>query len=152
MVDLKLDKVDRQILEILMENGRVSYVELGESVGLSRVAVSERVNQLIKKGVIERFTAIINSKKVGMSVSAFFEVDVEPLHLVEVAKSLANSDSVASIYQMTGPSTLHMHVLVADFIELETFINKELYSFEGIMRVESHVLLKRFKSRTGLKL
>lgn len=149
---MKIDDVDRKILEKLMENGRISYVELGNYVNLSRVAVSERVNQLIKKGVIEKFTAVINSESVGKSVSAFFEVDVEPLHLVEVAQSLADNPLVASIYQMTGPSTLHMHVLVADFIELENFINEQLYSFEGIVRVESHVLLRRFKSRTGMKL
>lgn len=149
---MKIDDIDRKILEKLMENGRISYVELGNHVNLSRVAVSERVNQLIKKGVIEKFTAVINSESVGKSVSAFFEVDVEPLHLVEVAESLADNPNVASIYQMTGPSTLHMHVLVADFVELENFINEQLYSFEGIMRVESHVLLRRFKSRTGLKL
>jgi len=152
LIILKLDKTDRQILEHLIEDGRISYVDLGKHVGLSRVAVRDRVNQLIKNGVIEKFTAIINSEQVGKSVSAFFEVDVEPMQLVTIAKSLADNESVASIYQMTGPSTLHMHVLVNDFIELEHFINEELYSFEGIMRVESHVLLKRFKSRVGLKL
>src|SRR5699024_10863555 len=149
---MKIDDIDKKILEMLMENGRISYVELGKNVNLSRVAVSERINQLIKMGVIEKFTAVINSENIGKTVSAFFEVDIEPLHLVEVAQNLADNDKVASIYQMTGPSTLHMHVLVDDFIELESFINEQLYSFEGIMRVESHVLLRRFKSRTGLKL
>jgi Lrp/AsnC family leucine-responsive transcriptional regulator len=95
---------------------------------------------------------VINSEKVGKQVSAFFEVDVEPKQLVEVAQNLANNPNVASIYQMTGPSTLHMHVLVEDFGKLETFINEELYSVQGITRVESHVLLRRFKSRSGLKL
>lgn len=53
---------------------------------------------------------------------------------------------------VTGPSTLHMHVLVEDFSSLEFFINIELYGIEGISRVESHILLRRFKSRSGLKL
>jgi DNA-binding Lrp family transcriptional regulator len=53
---------------------------------------------------------------------------------------------------MTGPSTLHMHVLVDHFVRLEQFINNELYALEGITRVESHILLRRFKSRNGLKL
>ncbi len=87
-----------------------------------------------------------------MQVSAFFEVDCEPSSLVEVAQSLADNPSVASCYQMTGPSTLHMHVLVEDFKKLESFINEELYSLNGINRVESHILLRRFKSRKGLKL
>src|SRR5690606_29925261 len=109
------DDIDRKIIELLVENGRLSYVELGKRVNLSRVAVRDRVDQLMERGVIEKFTAVINSEKVGKQVSAFFEVDVEPKQLVEVAQNLANNPNVASIYQMTGPSTLHMHVLVEDF-------------------------------------
>ncbi|QGH32999.1 AsnC family transcriptional regulator [Gracilibacillus salitolerans] len=149
---MKIDEKDNKILDLLASNGRMSYVDIGKELGLSRVAVRERVNQLIEEGVIEGFSAVINAEKVGKQVSAFFEVDCEPSSLVQVAESLANNPSVASCYQMTGPSTLHMHVLVEDFKKLESFINEELYSLEGITRVESHILLRRFKSRKGLKL
>ncbi|MBP1943228.1 DNA-binding Lrp family transcriptional regulator [Bacillus luteolus] len=149
---LKLDEIDKKILQLLTENGRMSYVDIGKELSLSRVAIRERVNQLMENGVIEKFSVVINSEKVGKGVSAFFEVDCEPASLVKVAEALANNPQVASCYQMTGPSTLHMHVLVEDFVKLENFINEELYSLEGITRVESHILLRRFKSRTGLKL
>lgn len=149
---MKLDQIDQRIIEILIENGRMSYVDIGKELNISRVAVRDRVNHLMDNGVIEKFTAVINAEKVGKSVSAFFEVDCEPAFLVEVAQKLADNPSVASCYQMTGPSTLHMHVLVNDFNALEHFINNELYALEGISRVESHILLRRFKSRIGLKL
>ncbi|MEK5444822.1 MULTISPECIES: Lrp/AsnC ligand binding domain-containing protein [unclassified Fredinandcohnia] len=149
---MKLDETDKRILELLTINGRMSYVDIGKELGLSRVSIRERVNQLIEKGIIEKFSVVINSEKVGKGVSAFFEVDCEPASLVRVAETLVNNPSVASCYQMTGPSTLHMHVLVEDFAKLEKFINEELYSLDGITRVESHILLRRFKSRTGLKL
>ncbi|MCI1590050.1 Lrp/AsnC family transcriptional regulator [Heyndrickxia oleronia] len=149
---MKIDDTDRKIMELLTDNGRLSYADIGKQLNLSRVAVRERVNQLINNGVIEKFTAVINSEKVGKHVSAFFEVDCEPAFLVEVAQKLAENPSVASCYQMTGPSTLHMHVLVDDFSSLENFINNELYGLQGITRVESNILLRRFKSRSGLKL
>ncbi|NYV66233.1 Lrp/AsnC family transcriptional regulator [Bacillus sp. Gen3] len=149
---MKIDDTDRKIMELLTDNGRMSYADIGKQLNLSRVAVRERVNQLMNNGVIEKFTAVINSEKVGKHVSAFFEVDCEPAFLVEVAQKLAENPSVASCYQMTGPSTLHMHVLVDDFSSLENFINNELYGLQGITRVESNILLKRFKSRSGLKL
>ncbi|MBU5212171.1 Lrp/AsnC family transcriptional regulator [Heyndrickxia sp. FSL K6-6286] len=149
---MKIDDTDRKIMELLTDNGRLSYADIGKQLNLSRVAVRERVNQLINNGVIEKFTAVINSEKVGKHVSAFFEVDCEPAFLVEVAQKLAEHPSVASCYQMTGPSTLHMHVLVDDFSSLENFINNELYGLQGITRVESNILLRRFKSRSGLKL
>ncbi|MBD8069473.1 Lrp/AsnC family transcriptional regulator [Bacillus sp. PS06] len=149
---MRLDETDKKILQLLTENGRMSYVDIGKELNLSRVSIRERVNQLMDNGVIEKFSVVINSEKIGKGVSAFFEVDCEPASLVAVAEALANNPQVASCYQMTGPSTLHMHVLVEDFAKLESFINEELYSLEGITRVESHILLRRFKSRTGLKL
>ncbi|WLD93162.1 Lrp/AsnC family transcriptional regulator [Alkalihalobacillus sp. AL-G] len=149
---MKVDQIDKKILELLSQDGRMSYVDIGKELNLSRVSVRERINQLRKNGVIEKFSVMINSEKVGKTVSAFFEVDCEPSYLVEVAEALASNPSVASCYQMTGPSTLHMHVLVNDFSALESFINNELYALEGITRVESHILLRRFKSRSGLKL
>lgn len=149
---MKIDEVDKKILNLLINNGRMSYVDIGKELNMSRVSIRERVNQMMEKGLIERFSVVVNSEKLGKKVSAFFEVDCEPSYLVEVAEALANNPNVASCYQMTGPSTLHMHVLVEDFISLENFVNNELYSLEGITRVESHILLRRFKSRNGLKL
>ncbi|HLR14357.1 MAG TPA: Lrp/AsnC family transcriptional regulator [Bacillota bacterium] len=149
---MKFDELDEKLIDELIKDGRASYVDLAKKVGLSRVAVKDRIQQLIDHNVIDRFTVAVNSEKFGKKVSAFFEVDVEPQQLEDVAQNLADNPSVASVYQMTGPSTLHMHVLVEDFQKLETFINNELYSVRGITRVESHVILKRFKSRTGYKL
>lgn len=151
-VAMKLDDVDKELLNELTKDGRISYVELAKKVGLSRVAVKDRIESLKERGIIEKFTVVINSENAGKQVSAFFEVDVEPMQLIKVAENLAANPNVASIYQMTGPSTLHMHVLVEDFKMLESFINTELYSVEGITRVESSVILRRFKSRSGYKL
>ncbi|QDP40377.1 Lrp/AsnC family transcriptional regulator [Radiobacillus deserti] len=149
---MKLDDTDQKILQMLIEDGRISYTDIGKELNISRVAVRSRVHQMMEEGIIEKFSCVVNSEKVGKNVSAFFEVDCEPSSLVKVAENLANNPFVASCYQMTGPSTLHMHVLVNDFPQLESFINNELYALEGISRVESHILLRRFKSRTGLKL
>lgn len=151
-MSIRLDEIDKKILELLNQNGRMSYVDIGRELGLSRVSVRERVNQLCENEIIEKFSVVINSELFGKKVSAFFEVDCEPQALVTVAETLINNPSVASCYQMTGPSTLHMHVLVDDFAALEKFINEEIYTLQGITRVDSHILLRRFKSRTGLKL
>ncbi|SDE07019.1 transcriptional regulator, AsnC family [Bhargavaea beijingensis] len=147
-----MDNIDQKILNLLVEDGRRSYVEIAAELNLSRVAVRDRIRNMKEAGIIEKFTVVINSERVGKGVSAFFEVDCEPSSLVEVAHSLVEIPDVASCYQMTGPSTLHVHVLVEDFPDLERFINEKLYALNGITRVESHVLLRRFKSRTGLKL
>src|SRR5699024_35477 len=121
---MKYDEIDKKLVEELTDNGRLSYVELSEKVNLSRVAVKDRVDNLIKKGIIEKFSAIINSEKIEKNVSAFLDIYVTPKKLQDVAHNLTDYHNVASVYQMIRSITLHMHVLVEDFNQLEVFINK----------------------------
>nr|WP_254119096.1 Lrp/AsnC family transcriptional regulator [Bacillus sp. FJAT-29790] len=152
MPSMKLNEIDKQILEVLLEDGRISYTDLAKQIGLSRVAIQSRINALIEGGVIERFTAVINPIKAGIHVSAFFNVDVEPKYLDEIAEKLAVHPAVTSLYHMTGPSTLHMHGVFKNMQEMEAFLLDTLYSTPGIMRVDTQMLLKRYKSRMGMKL
>ncbi len=69
---MSIDTTDRKILELLSQNGRMSYVDIAKELGLSRVAIRERINQLINEGIIEKFSVVINSDKLGKKVSAFF--------------------------------------------------------------------------------
>ena len=147
-----IDATDRDIIRELNTNGRISYTDLAKTIGLSRVAIQARINALMESGVIERFTAIINPEKIGIGVSAFFNVEVEPKHLHEVAELLADEPWVTSLYHMTGPTKLHMHALFADHQEMENFMKEKLYVLPGITGVESQVLIKRYKSRMGMRL
>ena len=54
-----LDELDQKILELLIQNARISYSDIGEKIGLSRVAVRTRVQALEQKGIIEEYTTII---------------------------------------------------------------------------------------------
>ncbi|MBR0612154.1 Lrp/AsnC family transcriptional regulator [Bacillus safensis] len=150
--NLTLDERDKQILSLLHEDGRMSYTDLGKQVGLSRVAVQARIQQLVEVGVIERFTAVINPAKVGIHVSVFFNVEVEPKFLEAVALQLEKETAVTSLYHMTGPSKLHMHGIFQHEHEMETFLTKKLYPLEGVVSVDCQMLIKRYKSRMGMKL
>ncbi|PLR89166.1 chromate efflux transcriptional regulator ChrS [Bacillus halotolerans] len=150
--NLVLDEIDKQILTILHEEGRISYTDLGKRVDLSRVAVQSRINQLIEAGVIEKFTAVINPAKIGIHVSVFFNVEVEPQFLEEVAQKLEEEPAVTSLYHMTGPSKLHMHGIFANDQEMEEFLTKRLYPLQGVVSVDCQMLIKRYKSRMGMKL
>ncbi|MCY7572010.1 Lrp/AsnC family transcriptional regulator [Bacillus pumilus] len=150
--NLTLDERDKQILSLLHEDGRMSYTDLGKQVGLSRVAVQARIQQLIEAGVIERFTTVINPAKIGIHVSVFFNVEVEPKFLEAVALQLEQETAVTSLYHMTGPSKLHMHGIFQNEPEMETFLTKKLYPLEGVVSVDCQMLIKRYKSRMGMKL
>ncbi len=148
-----LDEYDQEIINLLIEDGRMSYADLGRRVNLSRAAVRERVRALQERGVIERFTLVVNPKKVGRSISAFFEIDVEPKTLADVAHTLAKNVNVLSVNQMTGPSTLHVHAALADSGHLQEFLQSAIYSIQGITHVRTYILLHSFKpNQSGLRI
>lgn len=150
--DLAIDEIDKKILSILHENSRISYTDIGKQLELSRVAIQSRINNLIEQGVIEKFTTVINPTKVGIHVSAFFNVEVDPQYLEQVAEILINEQAVTSLYHMTGPSKLHMHGIFTDNQEMEKFLTKKLYPLQGVVSVDCQILIKRYKSRMGMKL
>ncbi|TVY03258.1 Lrp/AsnC family transcriptional regulator [Cohnella terricola] len=149
---MPIDDIDRSIIKALNANGRLSYTDLAKDIGLSRVAIQARVNALMEEGVIERFTAVINPEKIGITVSAFFNVEVEPKSLQSVADTLADEPAVTSLYHMTGPSKLHMHGLFENTKEMEVFLNEKLYKLPGVVSVDCQLLINRYKSRMGMRL
>lgn len=147
-----LDETDQEIIRLLHDNGRLSYAKIGEHLNLSRVAIQKRVDTMLENGTIENFTVRLNATKLGQYISTFFEVEMEPRFVEQAGNIWANEPEVISIYQMTGPSTLHMHALLKDDAALEHFLFKKIYVLEGIVNVNTHMVIKRFKQGTGLEL
>ncbi len=95
-----LDKLDQKIIQLLIENARISYSDIGEEIGISRVAVKARIQALEKKGVIEEYTTIINPQKISGAVSCYFEIETKPEHLPQVTNLLYQNDIVTQIYRV----------------------------------------------------
>ncbi|WP_137753652.1 Lrp/AsnC family transcriptional regulator [Sphingopyxis sp. L1A2A] len=69
-----LDDFDRKILAILRQDGRITFTDLAQHVGLSKTPCQQRVRRLVDKGVITGFAAIVDPAKVGLDHVAFAEV------------------------------------------------------------------------------
>ena len=83
-----LDGLDQQIVGLLIENARISYSDIGERIGISRVAVKARIQALEQKGIIEEYTTVINPQKISGAVSCYFEIETKPEHLPQVTNLL----------------------------------------------------------------
>lgn len=147
-----LDLIDSHILRRLAQNSRISYTDLAKEVGLSGVAVKERIDRLVNQGIIEQFSIVISAEKLGKKISAYLELEVEPAHLNEIIEALKQNDKVAVLYEMTGPCILHIHILVESIEEMEQFMNESIYSLRGIVRAETQILMKRHKNQDGLNI
>ena len=73
-----LNELDQKILSLLIENARLSYSEIGERVGLSRVAVKARIQGMEESGIIEEYTAVVNPQKISGAVSCYFDIETRP--------------------------------------------------------------------------
>lgn len=141
-----VDDLDMKLIKDLSEDSRVSYAELGRKYNLSRVCIRERINNLYEKGIIERFTIVVNPEKMGKKLSVFFDIEVEASSLYRVARELTDEEIVINVFMMTGSPTLYVNALLKDHEELEAFIREKLYSKKDIIRVHTNILLKKFKN------
>ena len=108
-----LDQLDQKIVRLLIENARMSYSDIGQAVGISRVAVKARIQALEQRGVIEEYTTIVNPQKISGAVSCYFEIETRPDTLAEVIRRLAENEIITQIYRVTGKDKLHVHAVAA---------------------------------------
>lgn len=141
--------LDQNILQMLIEDGRRSFADIARELGISRVNVRGRVQKLLAEGVIEKFTLIVNPEKIGSTVSAFFDVEVDPQGIESVAEDLARQPEVRSLYIMSDMTSLHIHTLTEDNRALEDFTHRNLFSRKHVVRVNCKTLLSRIKNRRG---
>ena len=147
-----LDELDRKILDLLTQNARYTYSELGERLGLSRVAIKNRMDALEERGIIEGYTVIVNPQKLGSAVSCYYELEARPDALPEILRRLEACPTVTQIYRVTGECRLHVHAVVAGQDELERLMTQVLDRLPGLISLRTNVILSRIKDVKGLRL
>ena len=138
----KLDDIDRRILRTLQRNGRLQNVELAKEVGLSPSPCLRRVKLLEEAGIIDRYVAVLNSSKIGLSLTMFARVwltaqDAETIdHFMDAMKQLPQ---VMECYIMLGESDALLRVVVADLDDYRRFQAAHLTRKNGIQNVKTDV-------------
>lgn len=147
-----LDEIDQKIAALLIHNARMSYSDIGEAVGLSRVAVKSRIQALEERGVIEEYTTVINPQKITGAISCYFEIEMKPEEQPEIIRILEADDTVTQIYQVSGKCKLHVHAVAAGHEEMEVFLKDVMYRLPGVTDLSCNVILSRIKDIKGLRL
>ena len=147
-----LDALDQKIVSLLIENARMSYSDIAQQVGISRVAVKMRVQALEKSGVIEEYTTIVNPQRISGAVSCYFEIELSPQALAEATEILDRCDTVTQIYRVTGKNKLHVHAVAASAGEMERLIREVIDPLPGVKDIPTNIILSRVKDIKGLRL
>ena len=147
-----LDELDQQIVKLLIRNARMSYSEIGQKIGISRVAVRSRVQALEQAGIIEEYTTVINPQKISGAISCYFEIETVPDTLPEVAALLEQNDTVTQIYRVTGKSNLHVHAVASSSEEMEELMYGTMDKLPGVVECSCNMIFSRIKDIKGLRL
>ncbi len=139
---VKIDKIDRKIIELLKRDGRMSYRKIAEEIGRTEVTVRRRVRKLIKEGVIRRFTVVIDPVKIGKSVQAFISIPVDVKETSKLVEKLRDMEEVSEAYFLAGRTILLLKINVEDLGALSRFLEEKLEALGETRNVETYLILK----------
>ena len=148
-----MDKWDREILGLLQGDGRMTNVELAERIGLSESPTLRRVRQLESEGVIARYTAVVDQRRVGLEVTAFVLVVMEkqPDRSTQAFHDAVGSEAhIVECHAMSGSHDYLMKVVARSMDHFSELCMERILKFPGVQHVESNFSLRTIKESRQL--
>ena len=153
---MKLDRTDRRILEAMQRNGRISNLELAESVGLSPTPCSRRVRRLEESGIILRHVTLLNQAMLGLKLTAHIGISMDrhtPDRFEAFEAEVRSYPEVMECSVVTGQASDYLlTAVVPDMAYYEKFLLGRLTRIPGVAGVVSSFELRRVVQRTELPL
>jgi Lrp/AsnC family leucine-responsive transcriptional regulator len=152
---MRLDAIDVRILHALQTEGRLSNVELAETVGLSPSPCLRRVRMLEDAGIIQGYHAMLDRGGVGLGLTVFVGVKVAH-HQQENAtgfwEAVQALPEVVTCHLVSGEADFLLQVVVPDLARYERFLLGTLLKLPGVSDVRSNFAIKAIKARAPLPL
>ncbi|MDA0634811.1 Lrp/AsnC family transcriptional regulator [Nonomuraea sp. MCN248] len=121
----EVDEIDHRLLRLLREDGRRTFSEMAERVGLSVAAVKRRVDRLRELGVITGFTVDIDYAKLGWGIEAFTELSYPgTTPVADIVRTAATVPEVQEVFTIAGDPDALIHVRVRDLGHLQQVIDR----------------------------
>lgn len=140
-----IDRIDKQIINELQIDGRRSYTDLAEILGLSEGTIRKRLKKMKKDNVI-KISASVNPSKLGLNFISLMAIQVQMIGLQQVADMLAGNPHVYYLAFVTGRYDLVALMILRTPEELSKFIKEEISKIPSIVRTETLVNLEIIKS------
>lgn len=139
-----IDKLDRKLIEELLEDGRKNYTELARQLGVTEGTVRKRVKNLVDKNII-KIVAVANMSELGYKLVSIIGIQVKMTDLRKVANALAKKANVCHLAFVAGRYDVMALVVARSHKELSDFIEKEISTIPSVLRTETFVNLDVIK-------
>jgi Lrp/AsnC family leucine-responsive transcriptional regulator len=153
---MELDRYDRQILDLLQREGRISNQDLADRVSLSPSACLRRVRALEESGLITSYRALLDPRRLGFSLTALLHISMDthtPERFANFEAEIAKIDEVLECLLVTGQSAdYQLKVVVADMDAYQELLLQRITRIAGVSGVHSSFVLRRVVDKTALPL
>ena len=142
-----MDEINKGILRLLRDDGRMSFTEIGERLGISRVAVKKRVLKLEETGIIRGYKAVIHRAD---NIKMFMEITTFDEKYENLLDYLNGTGYVTEIYIMTGTNRIHATAVAPDVSELKYLTKMVRKKFADVIdHIETHAVKEVVKDTFG---
>jgi Lrp/AsnC family transcriptional regulator for asnA, asnC and gidA len=136
----KIDKIDKNIVDLVMEDGRMSCAEIARRIGgASERMVRYRLERLISEGVIA-ISAIVNPKALGFPVYADVWIEVEAEKILEVAQKMSQYDCISYVACSIGETDVSVQIIARDTQEVYRFVTGVIGKTPGVRKTTSSIV------------
>ena len=141
---MELEEKDKKILNIIVDNSKLSLRQIAKKADVSVATVMHHVKNLEKEGIIKRYTTKLDYEKVGYDIEVMIEVRISKGKLFDVERKIAMHPNVFAVYDITGAFDA---VILARFSTRRLMDNflKKLQTYEFVERTETKLILNTIK-------
>ena len=144
-----MTKIENGILALLKEDARLSHSNIATMLGVDEKTVDESIDKLEKKGVIVKYTTLINDEKADREiVEALIEVKVSPTcksGFDAIAEEISMHEEVKNVYLMSGAYDLTVIIEGKTLKEVALFVSEKLSGIDKVLSTATHFILKKYK-------
>jgi DNA-binding Lrp family transcriptional regulator len=142
-----LDNLDWKILQVLQENAKQTYTEIGRLSGVAHSTVYDRIRTMEKHGVIKKYTAVVDLENIGIKhVTAIMTVFANPKESEKVAKKLSESKEVLEVSASLSENlSIIAKVVAEDQNKLHLFIAQSVAPLPGVLRIRTSIITRKYK-------
>jgi DNA-binding Lrp family transcriptional regulator len=145
---IKLDSIDKKIIELLQVNSNITNAQLAIEIGLSPAPTLERVKKLETQGVIKSYHAVVDMASIGLGVCTFVTVSLKghnKENIEKFTKSISKIPEVVECHHVTGQADFILKVVASDIPAYQNLMLEKMTNIEGVDNMHSTVILSTFK-------
>lgn len=143
---INIDEIDLKLLKQMVRDGRITWADLGASLGLSAPAAADRVKKLEQGEVIRGYTALVDHEQLGAEVTAFVAVRLErPKHRGVFLKRVKSLEAILECHHVAGEDDFLLKVRTGKLADLEQLVSNEIKGIEGIASTRTTIVLSTVK-------